>query len=83
STNVQVTQVGDYIFRIFKRLHTREEFPGAGLGLAVCRKSVDIHGGRIWCESEPGKGSSFYFSIPAKVRDPAVPQAVEAGPGPE
>jgi two-component system sensor histidine kinase/response regulator len=54
----------DQIFRIFKRLHTRDEFPGAGLGLAVCKKTIDIHGGRLWCESEPGKGSCFYFSIP-------------------
>ena len=74
-------QYFDQIFRIFKRLHTREEFSGAGLGLAVCRKSVDIHGGRIWCESEPGKGSCFYFSIPLSVPGADSPPAVVMGAG--
>ena len=61
-------QYFDRIFEIFQRLHTREEYDGTGIGLALCKKIIQRHKGKIWVESEENKGSTFYFSIPKSLK---------------
>jgi light-regulated signal transduction histidine kinase (bacteriophytochrome) len=55
------------IFGVFRRLHTRKEYPGTGLGLSICQKIIERHGKKLWVDPKPGMGSTFYFIIPKNV----------------
>jgi PAS domain S-box-containing protein len=72
----------DRIFQMFQRLHTRRDYPGNGIGLAICKRIVEGHGGRIWIESQVGQGTAFYFTLPLATAAASGPMVSAAVPVP-
>ena len=68
------------IFALFRRLHSRKEFKGTGAGLTIAKKIVESHGGRIWLQSSPGRGSTFFVSLPRAETKPTKPARVKTPP---
>ncbi|WP_231920756.1 ATP-binding protein [Magnetospirillum sp. XM-1] len=74
-------QYHDYVFEVFRRLHTGIAYPGTGIGLAICKRIVESHGGRMWLASAPGQGTTFFFTLPDRAAEEEEKEAEPSAPG--